>query len=145
MNPNILFLCTGNSCRSQMAEGWGKALKSAHYNFYSAGIVTHGLNSLAVKVMQQVGIDINQQESKTIDQLPAVKMDYVITVCSNADKTCPVFAGGKVIACHFDDPPSLTKDLQDKEAILAVYQRVRDEIKIMVVQLDDLINKRALN
>ncbi len=145
MKPNILFLCTGNSCRSQMAEGWGKALKGDRYNFYSAGIVKHGLNPLAVKVMQQAGIDISQQQSKTIEELPAVKMDYVITVCANADETCPVFAGGKVIACHFDDPPSLTKDIQDKEAVLAVYQRVRDEIKSMLLSLDKRLTAEAQN
>lgn len=137
MKKNILFLCTGNSCRSQMAEGWGKALKGDHYNFYSAGTKKHGLNPRAVKVMAEVGVDISQHYSKTLDELTGVKMDIVFTVCSDAHESCPVFVGGKVLHVGFDDPPSLTLQMQDEQEILSVYRRVRDEIKQMVFHLED--------
>ena len=140
MKKNILFLCTGNSCRSQMAEGWGKNLKGDSYNFYSAGIKKHGLNPKAAQVMREIGIDISEHTSNTIDELSQIKMDYIITVCSDADKNCPHFIGGKVIHVGFDDPPTLTKDFDDEEKTLNVYRRVRDEIKKMVLDIDELIS-----
>ena len=133
---NVLFLCTGNSCRSQMAEGWGKALKSDKFNFYSAGTKKHGLNPNAIKVMKEVGIDITTHESNTTDELPQVTMDYVFTVCSDAHENCPFFPGGKIIHVGFDDPPRLTKDMKDEEEILPVYRRVRDEIKEFVNDIE---------
>lgn len=136
MKKNVLFLCTGNSCRSQMAEGWGKALKADSFNFFSAGTKKHGLNPNAVKVMQEAGVDISNHESKITDELPDSKMDFVFTVCSDAHENCPFFAGGKIIHVGFDDPPKLTKDMTDEEEILAVYRRVRDEIKDMVTNIE---------
>lgn len=133
---NVLFLCTGNSCRSQMAEGWGKALKSDKFNFYSAGTKKHGLNPNAIKVMKEVDIDITTHESNTTDELPQVTMDYVFTVCSDANENCPFFPGGKIIHVGFDDPPRLTKDMKDEEEILPVYRRVRDEIKEFVNDIE---------
>lgn len=138
MKKNILFLCTGNSCRSQMAEGWGKALKGDKYNFYSAGTKKHGLNPYAIKVMKEVGVDISTHTSNTTDELDA-KMDIVITVCSDANENCPYFPGGKIIHIGFDDPPRLTKDFNDEEEILTVYRRVRDEIKTMITNLEERI------
>ncbi|EPZ52470.1 arsenate reductase [Bacteriovorax sp. BAL6_X] len=138
MKKNILFLCTGNSCRSQMAEGWGKALKGDKYNFYSAGTKKHGLNPYAIKVMKEVGVDISTHTSNTTDELD-VKMDIVITVCSDANENCPYFPGGKIIHIGFDDPPRLTKDLSDEEEILKVYRRVRDEIKETILTLEERI------
>ena len=138
MKKNILFLCTGNSCRSQMAEGWGKALKGNKYNFYSAGTKKHGLNSYAVAIMKEAGVDISNHESKTTDEIKE-KMDIVITVCSDANENCPYFPGDKIIHIGFDDPPRLTKDLSDEEEILQVYRRVRDEIKTMVINLEERI------
>ena len=138
MKKNILFLCTGNSCRSQMAEGWGKALKGDKYNFYSAGTKKHGLNPYAIKVMKEVGVDITTHTSNTTDELDA-KMDIVITVCSDANENCPYFPGGKIIHIGFDDPPRLTKVLNDEEEILNVYRRVRDEIKTMITNLEERI------
>ena len=88
---NILFLCTGNSCRSQMAEGFGKALKSHKFNFFSAGTKTHGLNPRAIKVMSELGVDISSHESKTTDQIKDNVMDFVITVCADAQENCPYF------------------------------------------------------
>ncbi len=136
MKKNVLFLCTGNSCRSQMAEGWGRALKADSYNFFSAGTKKHGLNANAVKVMQEAGIDISQHQSNTTDELPEVKMDLVFTVCSDAHENCPFFPGGKVVHVGFDDPPRLTRVMTDEEEIMSVYRRVRDEIKEMVMILE---------
>ena len=139
MKKNILFLCTGNSCRSQMAEGWGKHLKGDLYNFYSAGTKKHGLNPNAVKVMQEAGVDISNHESNTTDEIEGVEFDYVITVCSDAHENCPYFPGGKTIHKGFDDPPRLTKDMTDQEQILPVYRRVRDEIKEAIDQIESLL------
>lgn len=141
MKKNILFLCTGNSCRSQMAEGWGKFLKGDKFNFYSAGTKKHGLNARAVQVMKEVGVDISTHQSRTIEELPSDKMNYVFTVCSDAHENCPYFPGGKVIHTGFDDPPRLTKDMNDEEEILQVYRRVRDEIKQMVTEIEKRLDK----
>ena len=92
----ILFLCTGNSCRSQMAEGWARALKGDIVEACSAGIEKHGLNPYAVKAMAEAGVDISAQQSKLISELPTQDFDYVITVCGNAHESCPVFPGIQV-------------------------------------------------
>lgn len=89
----ILFLCTGNSCRSQMAEGFARALKSAQFAAYSAGVETHGLNSDAVQVMAEIGIDISAQQSTHVDQLRHIDFDWVVTVCDHAAEQCPIFLG----------------------------------------------------
>ena len=136
---NILFLCTGNSCRSQMAEGWSRQLKSDVFTAYSAGVETHGLNPHAVKVMGEAGIDISGNVSKLVSDLPVdVEFDYVVTVCGHAGENCPYFpAKTKVVHVGFDDPPSLTKNFTDEEEILAVFRRVRDEIRDFVMGLPD--------
>lgn len=140
MKRNILFLCTGNSCRSQMAEGWGKALKNELFNFYSAGTKKHGLNPNAVRVMKEAGIDIGHHKSKTIDQLSDIKMDIIFTVCSDANENCPYVSGERIIHVGFDDPPRLTAGLTDEEEILSIYRRVRDEIKEMVMNIEGYLN-----
>jgi arsenate reductase len=129
----VLFLCTGNSCRSQMAEGWARALKSKVIEPYSAGIEKHGMNPHAVKVMAEAGVDISKHFSKTPPEIGPMEFDYVVTVCGHADENCPVF-GGKTEVVHvgFEDPPKLTKHLPDGEEKLAVYRRVRDEIRRFV-------------
>lgn len=134
---NVLFLCTGNSCRSQMAEGWAKSLLGEKFNFYSAGTKKHGLNERAVKVMGEAGVDISNHESNVTTEFSDVKMDYVFTVCSDAHENCPYFPGGKIIHVGFDDPPRLTKEMTDEEEILNVYRRVRDEIREFVVDLEE--------
>lgn len=138
---NILFLCTGNSCRSQMAEGWARHLKADIFNAYSAGVKKHGLNPLAVKAMAEAGVDISKQESKTIDELPQdVEFDYVVTVCNNAHEQCPFFpAKSKIVHVGFDDPPALAKNVNNEEEALQIYRRIRDEIKIFVSNLPDCI------
>ena len=126
----ILFLCTGNSCRSQMAEGWARQLKGDLIEPYSAGIEKHGMNPHAVKVMAEAGVDITGQWSKTLQELGSVTFDYVVTVCGHANEHCPMFPGKtKVVHVGFEDPPKLTEDLPDGEGKLGVYRRVRDEIR----------------
>lgn len=134
----ILFLCTGNSCRSQMAEGWTRHLKSDIIEPYSAGIETHGLNPHAVKVMSEVGIDISDHYSKTLAELKNIEFDYVITVCGHAHETCPIFPGtAKVIHHGFDDPPALAKDAATEVQALNHYRRIRDEIGAYVETLHE--------
>lgn len=132
---NILFLCTGNSCRSQMAEGWGKKYWREEFNVFSAGTKKHGMNEFAVKVMKEVGVDISSHFSKTVDELPVITFDYVMTVCDHASENCPYFPGGKVIHLGFQDPPALTKNMSNEEEILTVYRRVRDEIQDAIINL----------
>ena len=130
----ILFLCTGNSCRSQMAEGWAHALKRDVLEPYSAGIETHGMNPNAAKVMAEAGVDITGQRSKKVDELKDVKLDVVVTVCGHADETCPAWLGQKARVVHvgFDDPPKLAKAAKSEEEALGHYRRVRDEIRKFV-------------
>lgn len=141
MKPNVLFLCTGNSCRSQMAEGWAKFLKADKYNFYSAGTKQHGMNPRAIQVMKEVGVDLSSHSSKTTEELPEKKMDIVFTVCSDANENCPIFPGGKIIHVGFDDPPRLTSQMNEEEEILKVYRRVRDEIKQFVENLETYLER----
>lgn len=140
----VLFLCTGNSCRSQIAEGWARALKSEMIEPYSAGIEKHGMNPHAVKVMAEGGVDISGQFSKTPAELGPMQFDYVVTVCGHADENCPVFpCKTKVVHVGFEDPPKLTKHLPDGEEKLAVYRRVRDEIRRFVEGLPEILNHEA--
>ena len=139
----ILFLCTGNSCRSQMAEGWARSLKGDTVDAYSAGLETHGLNPHAVQVMAEAGVDISRQVSKRVDALLDVPFDYVVTVCGHAHETCPVFPGrAKVVHAGFDDPPSLAKEVEGEEAKLNGYRRVRDEIRAFVENLPESLGAR---
>ena len=134
-----MFLCTGNSCRSQMAEGWARKYWGEEFNVYSAGTKKHGMNERAMKVMKEAGVDISTHYSKTVDELPLVTFDYVVTVCDHAYEKCPYFPGGKIIHIGFQDPPALTKEMKDEEEILAVYKRVRDEIHDVVRNLRDYL------
>jgi len=130
---SILFLCTGNSCRSQMAEGWTRHLKGLAFEAYSAGMERHGMNPYAVRVMAEAGVDISGQRSKLVDELPDIPFDYVVTVCDGAGENCPYFPGAaKRIHKGFGDPPRLAAGLEDDAAILDVYRRVRDEIRAFV-------------
>jgi len=137
----VLFLCTGNSCRSQMAEGWARSLKRDVIEPYSAGVATHGLNPNAVKVMAEAGVDISGQRSKHVDELER-DFDYVITVCDHARETCPVFPGStKQIHRSFDDPPYLAQHAASEDEALSHYRRVRDEIRAFVESLPDALVK----
>ena len=132
----ILFLCTGNSCRSQMAEGWARHLRADVIEPYSAGIEKHGMNPHAIKVMAEAGVDIRGQRSKTVEELGPVPFDYVVTVCGHANELCPVFPGNtRVVHVGFDDPPKLAAGLPDGEEKLVIYRRVRDQIYSFVETL----------
>jgi arsenate reductase len=134
----ILFLCTGNSCRSQMAEGWARHLKGDVLEPYSAGIEVHGMNARAVKVMAEAGVDISHHRSKNVSELMDVPFDYVVTVCGHAHETCPMFPGkAKVVHVAFDDPPRLAKDAKTEEEALVHYRRVRDQIGAFVLTLPE--------
>ncbi|ACN17579.1 Putative protein-tyrosine-phosphatase [Desulforapulum autotrophicum HRM2] len=141
----ILFLCTGNSCRSQMAEGWTRKLKADVIDVYSAGIETHGLNPHAVRVMAEAGVDISGHKSKLIDEFSAMPLDVVITVCGHAHETCPYFPSpSKVLHVGFDDPPKLAAELAkqggNEERQLDCYRRVRDEIRAFVEKMPENID-----
>ena len=132
----ILFLCTGNSCRSQMAEAWARHLKKGEIEASSAGIVRHGMNPFAVRVMEEAGVDMSGHSSKTLDDLPSLEFDVVVTLCGHASETCPFFPGAvRRVHRGFDDPPSLCAGMTDEEEILSVYRRVRDEIREFVAGL----------
>lgn len=132
----VLFLCTGNSCRSQMAEGWTRHLKNDVIDAYSAGVETHGMNPHAVRVMGEEGVDLTGHSSKLVDDLLDIPFDYVVTVCDHARESCPVFPGSAVIFPKpFPDPPALAKLEPTEEAGLQHYRRVRDEIRAFVETL----------
>ena len=136
----ILFLCTGNSCRSQMAEGWARHLKGELIAPYSAGVETHGLNPLAVKAMAEAGVDISGHRSKHVDELGGVAFDHVITVCDAAHESCPLFPGEtEVTHVGFDDPPKLAEGAATKEEALVHYRRVRDQIKAFIETLPECL------
>ena len=138
----ILFLCTGNSCRSQMAEGWTRNLKSELIEAFSAGIETHGLNPIAVKVMAQAGVDISGHRSKLLNELKDIDFNYVITVCGHANENCPVFPGRtRVIHTGFDDPPKLAEKARTEKEAIDCYRRVRDQIKEFVKTLPESLYK----
>lgn len=136
----VLFLCTGNSCRSQMAEGWARALKADSIEAYSAGIVAHGQNPKAIQVMREAGVDITGQASKTFDSIQGVQFDVVVTVCGHADESCPVLpVKTRKIHHGFDDPPKLAKDAKSEEEALGHYRRVRDDIKAYILTLPEAL------
>lgn len=136
----VLFLCTGNSCRSQMAEGWARALRGDALEAYSAGIEKHGLNPRAVWVMAEAGVDISGHRSQTVDELPVQEFDYVVTVCGHANEHCPLFPGkASVVHVGFDDPPKLAANATTEEEALGHFRRVRDEIRAFVETLPDAL------
>lgn len=140
----ILFLCTGNSCRSQMAEGWARHLKNEQIEAFSAGIETHGLNPNAVKVMAEAGVDISNHKSQNSLEFKDMDFDAVVTVCGHADENCPVYLGrGKVVHAGFDDPPKMALELAEKgaseEEQLDCYRQVRDQIRDFIETLPDSV------
>ena len=134
--PKVLFLCTGNSCRSQMAEGFARRLRGDAIEAFSAGMEPHGMNPRAMAVMREAGAPIDDQRSKHVDELAGVGFDYVVTVCDHAHESCPFFPGRtKVVHVGFEDPPRLAKDAKSEEEALGHYRRVRDEIRAFVETL----------
>lgn len=138
---NIMFLCTGNSCRSQMAEGWARKYWGNEFNIYSAGTKKHGMNERAMKVMKEAGVDISTHYSKTVEEISQLSFDYVVTVCDHAHENCPYFPASKIVHAGFQDPPALTKGLTNEEEILAVYRRVRDEIEKFIKDMKKTLEK----
>ena len=137
---SILFLCTGNACRSQMAEGWAKAIKADSIAAYSAGVAPHGVNPLAVEVMREVGVDISQNISKHVDSLKDQKFDFVVTVCDGAREVCPVFPGSTTHRhVPFEDPPQLALKAENESEALECYRKVRDEIREFIKQLPEVL------
>lgn len=134
----VLFLCTGNSCRSQMAEGWARALNSEQIHAFSAGTSPHGLNPLAVRAMREAGVDISRHTSKRPDEI-GVPFDLVITVCDSAHEACPIFPGARTVNVGFDDPPRLAEGAKSDDEAMPHYRRVRDEIRAFVETLPSVI------
>ncbi len=136
----ILFLCTGNSCRSQMAEAWTRHLKADEFEPYSAGIDVRAVDPRAVLAMLEVGIDISHYRSKHVDTLVSIEFDYVVTLCSHAQETCPFFpAKTRVLHVGFMDPPVLAETCGTEEEIMACYRKVRDEIRIFVQKFPEAL------
>ncbi len=135
----ILFLCTGNSCRSQMAEAFARSLWGARFEVYSAGTKKHGMNPRAMQVMAEINLPLTGHYSKTTTELAAESFDYVVTVCSDAHESCPYFPASHMVHIGFDDPPRLTQELKQEDEILQVYRRVRDEIHQAIKRLPDLL------
>jgi len=138
----ILFLCTGNACRSQMAEGWANHLKGDVIQAASAGIETHGLNPLAVKAMAEAGVDISLHQSQLVDDFLHEQWDFVVTVCGHAQENCPLFPGkANIVHAGFDDPPALARAETTEALAMVHYRRVRDEIRAFVESLPDRLLK----
>lgn len=140
----VLFLCTGNSCRSQMAEGWARHLKSSEIEPYSAGTHPGELNPLAVKVMAEAGMDISGQRSKHVNDFHDIRFDTVVTVCHAANESCPALPG-RATRLHvaFDDPPKLAINAKNEDEALGHYRRVRDEIKAFVAAMPGNLEPRT--
>lgn len=142
----ILFLCTGNSCRSQMAEGWTRHLKGDIIEVWSAGIEPKPVDPRAVRVMAEAGVDISGQRSKHVDTLKDIEFDSVITVCGFAVERCPIYPGKtKRMYRGFDDPPYLARDARTEEEALVHYRRVRDEIRAFVEQFPGILDEPELD
>ena len=144
VKTRILFLCTGNSCRSQMAQGWAEYLRGDYVETRSAGSRPQGLNPDAVLVMREAGVDISRQRSKHVDSVRGEPFDFVVTLCGAADEICLVFPGAaKQIHVPFDDPPALAKTARTREEQLAHYRRVRDEIRSFIENIPENLEAAA--
>lgn len=130
---NILVLCTGNSCRSQLLHGYLSQLLGERATVYSAGIETHGLNPRAVRVMQEDGLDISQHTSNHVDEYTGIPFDYVLTVCDHANELCPVFpSSAKKLHHNFPDPAKATGS---EEEIMQQFRAVREQVKAYAQEL----------
>ena len=125
---NVLVLCTGNSCRSQIAEGYLKYFAGNKANIYSAGIETHGVNPKAIKTMAEDNIDISNHTSNHVDEYAAVNFDYVITVCDNAKEACPFFPGNVKRFHHNFPDPAKARGTEDE--VMDEFRKVREQIKV---------------
>jgi len=140
----VLFLCTGNSCRSQMAEGWARHFWGDVMEACSAGVEARGLNPLAARVMAEAGVDISSHRSKLVGELAHIPFDCVITVCDHARESCPLPPTAKrMLHAAFDDPPHLAQYARSGAEALEIYRRVRDEIREFVRVLPESIGAAA--
>lgn len=138
----VLFLCTHNSCRSQMAEGWARHLQADAIEAYSAGTVNKHVDPRAAQVMAEAGVDLSSHQSKTVDDLPDVTFDYVVTVCDAAHEACPVFpAATRVLHAGFPDPPRLAAEETDPAKALDHYRAVRDRIRRFIETLPEALTR----
>lgn len=138
----VLFLCTGNACRSQMCEGWARRLKGDRIEPCSAGVEPHELDPRAVAVMAEAGVDISGHSAKHLDTLFDVPFDYVVTVCDSAAESCPIFPGDvKKVHHSFQDPPALARNARSEEEALGHYRRVRDEIRAFIETLPEALTR----
>ena len=134
-NKKILIICTGNSCRSQIAEGYLKFFLKNRANIYSAGVDNHQINSLAIKTMKNDGIDISKQSSNNINEFMNTEIDYIITVCDNAQEKCPIFFSKNAIRTHhaFFDPSSI----KNPKLIESAFEKCRDQIKLFCKEFSE--------
>jgi arsenate reductase len=140
----VLFLCTGNSCRSQMAEAWTRALHGGRFESYSAGTALREIDAQTVRVMAEVGVDLSGHRPKHLAELAGIPFDAVITVCDSANETCPAFPGPtQRIHVGFDDPPRLALAARDEDEAIGIYRRVRDEIRAFVGTLPQRLASRS--
>lgn len=126
MKKKVLFICTYNSVRSQMAEGLMKTLFHDTFEVFSAGIIPTGVNPYAIEVMKEIGIDISNNRSKSIEEFKDANFDYVVTVCDNAKEACPFFPGKKILHQSFKDPSKFEGSIEET---LEKFRKTRDEIK----------------
>ena len=145
--PRVLFLCTGNSCRSQMAEGWTRHLFGERIDVCSAGTDPQSLNRLAVRGMREVGVDISAHTSKRVDSCSPATLDLVVTVCGHAYENCPLFLRQnprtRVVHRGFDDPPKLAAGATTDDEAMPHYRRVRDEIRSFIETLPSLLDQET--
>jgi arsenate reductase len=138
----VLFLCTGNSCRSRMAEAWTGALHGGTMEAFSAGVEPSGLDPMAARVMAEVGVEIPDAPSRHVDLFIDAGIDWVVTVCDGARTRCPVFPGdAAIVHAGFDDPPALAREAATDEERIGIYRRVRDEIREFVEGLPGLLQE----
>ncbi len=141
---NVLFLCTHNSSRSQMAEGWARHLLKDQFEFYSAGTAPTRVDPYAIRVMAEAGVDISAHYAKSINDIQNTDFDYVVTVCDQAHEQCPYFATRAVVFHQdFDDPPALADQVKDEQKTLAIYRRVRDEIRRFIEELPRVLEAKG--
>jgi arsenate reductase len=132
LKKKILFLCTGNSARSQMAEGLMRHFRGDEFDVFSAGVEPKGVHAKAIEAMREIGVDISRQQSKHVDDLPIKEFDCIITLCDHAAQNCPVFPGKGVRLHHsFSDPAAVHGSEQDK---LEAFRKVRDELKQFILK-----------
>jgi len=138
----VLFVCTGNSCRSQMAEGWARHLKGDIIEAYSAGVWPVGVHPRAIKVMAEAGVDISDQTSKHVDEFLGTDFDFVVTLCDNARQQCPVFPGkAKLIHKAFEDPVAV---VGSEGQIMRAFRRTRDDIKAFIEKLPEFLKQQKI-